>query len=109
VKGRKPVRRAAFFGFRNWYSNDERTLQSAELTASSLLSFLAASLHLPTVDTCWAKKGLHRDAILHSSSNRFFILKLSMTGPATGDGFHPESTGKVSDARRMEGGVAGLR
>ena len=37
------------------------------------------------------------------------ILKLSMTGPATGDGFHPESTGTVSDARRMEGGVAGLR
>ncbi len=24
---------------------------------SSLLSVLATSLHLPTVDTCWAKKG----------------------------------------------------
>ena len=35
--------------------------------------------------------------------------KISNTGPTTGDGFHPESSVGPSYARRMEGGVAGLR
>ena len=59
-----------------------------------------------------APASLRRDAILHCSSNRLFLppkKKISNTGPTTGDGFHPESSAGPSDARRMEGGVAGLR
>ena len=39
----------------------------------------------------------------------FLFHDTSNTGPTTGDGFHPESSAGPSDARRMEGGVAGLR
>ena len=63
----------------------------------------------------------HGDAMLHGASNRRYILiagssnrlflchNTSNTGPTTGDGFHPESSAGPSYARRMEGGVAGLR
>ena len=50
-------------GLRYENSDDERTLQSAKLTAS-----------------------LHRDAMLHGTSNQLFPKKLSTTGPTTGDG-----------------------
>ncbi len=36
---------------------ERRTLPPLRGPPSSLLSVLATSLHLPTVDTCWAKKG----------------------------------------------------
>ena len=54
------VRRATFLGLRYENSDDERTLQSAKLTAS-----------------------LHRDAMLHGTSNRLFILKISNPSAAT--------------------------
>ena len=38
-----------------------------------------------------------------------YFHKNRHTGPTTDDGFHPESSAGPSDARRMEGGVAGLR
>ena len=38
-----------------------------------------------------------------------YFHKNRHTGPTTDDGFHPESSAGPSDARRMEGSVAGLR
>ena len=66
-------------GLRYWNSDDVRTLQSAELTASSLLSVLAASLHLPLVDTCWAKKGLIRDGKDTLSVERLYVYIVGLT------------------------------
>ena len=57
-------------GLRHWNSDDVRTLQSAELTASSLLSVSAAALRFLSVSTLRAEKALHRDAMLHGASNR---------------------------------------
>ena len=74
-------------GLRYWNSNDKRTLQTPLAPAS-----------------------LRRDAILHVRRTGYFLFHdTSNTGPTTGDGFHPESSAGPSDARRMEGGVAGLR
>ena len=45
-------------GLRYWNSDDVRTLQSAELTASSLLSVSAAALRFLSVSTLRAEKAL---------------------------------------------------
>ena len=46
---------------------------------SSMLSVLATSLHLPLVDTCWAKKGLIRDGKDTLSVERLYVYIVGLT------------------------------
>ena len=89
-------------GLRYWNSNYIRTPQSAAQTAPTSQGSLATLYFKPTFH--------NGGAMLHGALNRlFFTPKISNTGPSTGDGFYPESSAGPSYARRMEGGVAGLR
>ena len=74
-----------------------RPLQSAELTAS------------PPGDAMLHGTSNRHFIYTAGSSNRIFSYKNQQLGPTTDGGFPPESLAGPSDARRMEGGVAGLR
>ena len=83
-------------------SDNKRTPQSAMQTAPTSQGSLT-TLHFKPTFT-------YRDSnATRCFEPAIFTQKNSNAGPTTGDGFHPESSAGPSDARRMEGGVAGLR